>query len=208
MHGSRHCAVLSRSGHGAPGGTALSSPFTVNDLHQIGWRPSSWSLFPSPGKTKDFAVVSVSADMLATLTMQKIHRIDIEGHSAASSLEPRMLVWLAGARLHAGRSAVPFDGADAACLVAFAHPPDVAASLESWTCLLRCTLQLAGRWEWLFATSLAFWHHVLALHDALPVLRALLQGTPFHPSCTARTPFPVRLLLSYSDRCPIRAQRR
>ena len=29
-------------------------------------------------------------------------------------------------------------------LVAFAHRPDVAASLESCTFLLRCTLQLAG----------------------------------------------------------------
>ena len=48
----------------------------------------------------------------------------------ASALEPRMLVW---GRLHAGRSAAPFDGAGA-WLVAFAHRPDVAASL----------LQLAG----------------------------------------------------------------
>ena len=62
----------------------------------------------------------------------------------ASALEPRMLVWLAGARLHAGRGAVPFDGADGACLVAFAHPPGVAAYLESCIFLLRCTLQLAS----------------------------------------------------------------
>ena len=163
--------MLSRSGHGAPGGTALSSPFTVNDLHQIGWRPSSWSLFPSPGKTKDFAVVSVSADMLATLTMQKIHRIDIEGHSAASSLEPRMLVWLAGARLHAGRSAVPSDGADAALLVAFAH----AASIMSTLLLLLYTLQLKG--------SLTLAPHALACilgpwlgsRDPLPGHGVLLQ---------------------------------
>ena len=39
----------------------------------------------------------------------------------APALAPRMLVWLAGARRHAGRSAVPLDGADAACLVAFAR---------------------------------------------------------------------------------------
>ena len=55
-----------------------------------------------------------------------------------------MLVWLAGARLHAGRSAVPFAGADAAWLVAFARPPDVAASTESRTLLLFCILQHAG----------------------------------------------------------------
>ena len=38
-----------------------------------------------------------------------------------------MLLWLAGARLLAGRCAVPFDGADAAWLVAFAHPADVGS---------------------------------------------------------------------------------
>ena len=51
-----------------------------------------------------------------------------------------MLVWLPGARLHAGRSAVPFDGADAAWLEAC----DVAASFESRTLVLLCTLQLAS----------------------------------------------------------------
>ena len=83
-----------------------------------------------------------------------------------------MLVWLAGARLHAGRSAVPFDGADAAWLVAFAHPPHVAASTESRTLLLLCILQHAGS---LTLAPHALWHNVLAKHDALPVLRALLQ---------------------------------
>ena len=51
-----------------------------------------------------------------------------------------MLVWLAGARLHAGRSAVPCAGADAA----FACLPDLAASTESRPLLLFCALQRAG----------------------------------------------------------------
>ena len=55
-----------------------------------------------------------------------------------------MLVWLAGARLHAGQSVVPYAGADAAWLVAFAHPPHVAASTESRPLLLFCALQRAG----------------------------------------------------------------
>ena len=43
----------------------------------------------------------------------------------ASALRPCVLAWLAGAGLLAGRCGIPFDGADAAWLVAFAHPVDV-----------------------------------------------------------------------------------
>ena len=41
----------------------------------------------------------------------------------------------------------PFDGAAAACLMAFAHP-------ESFNLLLRCSL--LAIWQWLLVTSLAF----------------------------------------------------
>ena len=39
-----------------------------------------------------------------------------------------MLVWVAGARLHAGRNVVPYACADAAWLVACVHRPVLAAS--------------------------------------------------------------------------------
>ena len=89
----------------------------------------------------------------------------------ASALRPCMLVcW---GTPSCGSMCSPFDGADAAWLVAFAHPMDVATSIESRLLLLLYTLQLDGSLTW---APLAFWYH----------------------GCSASTPYPAPSFHLYS----------